>query len=181
MIETKRLILRPIDKNDDEEIVKWRNQKEIINGLFSYKGITLSEHRNWFEKYLHDGSRMEFIIIKKDNNKKIGTIGLSNIDSRNQKSEYGILLGEKEEWGKGYAVEASLAVIHYGFQELNMQKIYLKVFADNMDAINLYKRLGFIQEGLLRKDMYKNGEFKDVLIMAILRDEWKEKDEYNRN
>jgi diamine N-acetyltransferase len=117
---------------------------------------------------------MDYLRIRKENDKKIGTIGLSNIDYRNQKAEYGVLIGELDEQGKGYAKEASDILIDYGFYELNLQKIYLKVFHDNKAAIRLYKKLQFKEEGLLRKEIYKNGLFKDVLVMSILREEWKE-------
>lgn len=172
MLETDRLVLKLLDEQDEYDIIKWRNQKDVIDRMFSFKGVTLSEHRNWFADYVKDDSRIEFIIIKKEDKKKIGTIGLSCIDYRNQKAEYGILIGEKQERGRGYAREASIAIISYGIAELNLHKIGLSVFSDNIDAINLYRRLGFKEEGILRQEKYKDGSFKDVMIMAILREDW---------
>ncbi|MHB1392786.1 MAG: GNAT family N-acetyltransferase [Clostridia bacterium] len=177
MLETNRLRLELLDEIDELDIIRWRNDKEIIDNLFSFRGVTLSEHRKWFERYLKSDDRIEFIIHKKDDGKKLGTISLSSIDYKNQKAEYGILIGEKSEWGKSYAKEASFAILEYGFKELNLEKIYLKVFIDNTNAINLYKNLGFTNEGILRKDVFKNGIFKDVLTMSILRDEWKKKND----
>lgn len=176
MLETSRLRLELLDEKDEVDILRWRNDRDIIDSLFSYRGVTLSEHRNWFERYIKSDTRIEFVIYKKDDGKKIGTIGLSSIDYRNQKAEYGILIGEKSEWGKGYAKEASLVILEYGFKELNLSKIYLRVFFDNTNAVYLYENLGFTREGVLRRDVFKKGNFKDVLAMSILRDEWK-----NRN
>lgn len=173
MIETQRLKLQLIEENDREYIVKWRNQDFIINSLFTYKGLTINEHNIWYQNYLKDNSRLEYIINIKLTNKKIGTIGLSSIDYRNQKAEYGIIIGEQDEWAKGYAKEASYAILKYSFNELNLQKVYLKVFSDNYSAIKLYRNLGFNDEGLLRKEIYKNGSFKDVIIMSVLKEEWK--------
>lgn len=172
MLSTERLVLKLMEQADETDIIRWRNDREVTESLFSSRGITISEHRNWFDSYVKSGNRIEFMVIKKDDGKKIGTIGLSNIDHRNQKAEYGILLGEKDEWGKGYAKEASIAIINYGFEELNLMKIYLRVFKDNTAAVNLYKKLGFVEEGILRKEYYKNGRFKDVLPMSVLREEW---------
>lgn len=169
MIETSRLFLKLLSEEDEEYIIKWRNKKEIIDSFFSYKGVTLQEHRNWYQNYLKNDSRIEFIIIKKDNNEKIGTIGLSSIDFKNQKAEYGILIGEEQHQGKGYAKEASNAIIQYAFEELNLHRIYLKVFLDNLSAIEMYTGIGFEIEGVLRKDIFKNNIFKDVLVMSILR------------
>lgn len=169
MLETERLQLRMIDGNDTVDIVRWRNNKEIIDNLFSYKGVTIEQHQNWYKNYINSNTRIELMIIKKEDGSKIGTVGLSQIDHMNQKAEYGVLIGETKNHGKGYAKEASEAIIDYGFQELNLMKIYLKVFTNNVNAINLYRKLGFVEEGILRKDVYKNGGFKDVMSMAIFR------------
>lgn len=172
MLETERLVLRLLDEQDEDDIFKWRNSKNAINNFFSFKGLTITEHRLWYDKYSQDDTRIEFIISKKEDSKKIGTIGLSSIDYKNQKAEYGILIGEAQECGKGFAREASIAVINYAFSELNLRKIKLSGFSDNLSAINLYNRLGFKEEGILRREIYKNGIFKDVFLMALLKEEW---------
>ncbi|AET70305.1 pseudaminic acid biosynthesis N-acetyl transferase [Desulfosporosinus orientis DSM 765] len=172
MLETKRLLLRLLNEQDENDIVKWRNQKDIINSLFSYKGVTITEHRQWFDKYSRDDTRIEYVICKKEDGKKIGTIGLSSIDHKNQKAEYGILIGEAQEQKKGFALEASYTLLKYAFYDLNLHKIKLHVFTDNNIAINLYKRLGFKEEGTLHQEIYKNSGFKDVLVMGLLKEEW---------
>lgn len=172
MLETQRLVLKLLDEQDEEDIIKWRNKKDIIDSLFSYKGITVAQHRIWYERYLKDDSRIEFVLIKKDAGTKIGTIGLSSIDYKNQKAEYGILLGEAHEHGKGFAKEASIAIIDYAFFELNIQKIKLSVLSDNKNAIYLYRNLGFKEEGILRKEVYKNNVYKDVIVMALFKEDW---------
>lgn len=172
MLETERLLLSLLDEQDETDIIRWRNRKDILDSLFSYKGVTITEHRLWFDKYFQDESRIEFVISKKEDNKKIGTIGLSSIDHKNQKAEYGILIGETQARGKGFAQEASIAIINYAFSELNLHKLKLSVFVDNDFAINLYKRLGFNEEGILRQEIYKSAAFKDVMVMALLKEEW---------
>lgn len=172
MLETERLVLRLLDEQDEDDIIKWRNNKNAINNFFGFKGLTITEHRLWYDKYSKDDTRIEFIIGKKEDSKKIGTIGLSSIDYKNQKAEYGILIGEAQEYGKGFAREASIAVIGYAFSELNLRKIKLSSFLDNLSALNLYNRLGFKEEGILRQEIFKNGFFKDVLLMALLKEDW---------
>ncbi|QSQ10397.1 Spermidine N(1)-acetyltransferase [Koleobacter methoxysyntrophicus] len=173
MLQSERLKLRVLEEQDGSMIVVWRNQKEVIDQLFSYVGITAKQHFNWYEKYINDDTRLEFIIEIKDKKKPIGTIGLNNIDFKNQKAELGIMIGELTEQGKGYGEEAVRSLLQYAFDELNLQKIYLKTFCDNEPAVRLYKKVGFHQEGILRKEIFKNGKFKDVIIMSILKDEWK--------
>lgn len=173
MLQSNRIRLRLMEEKDADLVLAWRNKKEIIDQLFSYVGIVAKQHYNWYEKYINDDRRIEFIIEIIETQKPIGTIGLNNIDYKNQKAELGIMIGELEEQGKGYATEAIVKLIQYAFDEMNLQKIYLKTFYSNNRAIKLYKKLGFVQEGILRRDVYKNGKFKDVVIMSILRGEWK--------
>lgn len=174
MLETDRLLIRLLDEDDEDDIVRWRNQKDVLDNLFSYKGVTVSQHRIWYDKYSSDDTRIEFIMISKDNGFKIGTIGLSSIDYKNQKAEFGILIGERQERGKGLAYEASNAVLNYAISELNLHKIKLEVFSDNILAIKLYTKLGFKEEGILRQEIFKKAAFKDVTIMALLK-EWFQK------
>ena len=175
MLESERLILRPLAEEDEFDIVNWRNQDYIISNMFSVKGPTIEEHRKWYENYLLSEDRVEYIITKKTDGKKLGTIGLSGIDRGSLKAEYGIILGDRNEWGKGYAKEASILLLNYAFLELGLKRIFLKVLAANTNAVKLYDSIGFIKEGLLRKDILKNDTFMDVIIMSILEEEWEKR------
>jgi len=167
MIITDRLYLRPMLEKDAQFIVDMRNNPKILDGLFSYQMITVKDHLDWYNNYKSD-NRIDLIICRKDDDKKIGTINLSSINHKNQKAEFGVMISEIY-WNKGYAFEASNKFINYAFNEFNLKKIYLEVLEENEAAIKLYHKLGFIKEGSLRDSIFKNGEFKDVLVMAIFR------------
>ena len=177
LLRTERLILREIQEQDTEEIVRWRNQKEVLGNIFSTKGPTIAEHEEWYRQYLIQKSRYELMIITDPGGKKIGTVGLSNLDYISCKAELGILLGEKDEWGKGYGFEACRACIGYGFEVLKLNKINLKVFSRNLNALKLYKRLGFKEEGLLEKECFKNNELMDVIQMALFKEDFEVKND----
>lgn len=162
----------PMTMEHAELIVKWRNNPLILESLFSSEKITLESHTKWFERYIIGTDRKEFIIYHVGSDKAVGTIGLSNIDIVNSKAEYGIIIGEDEFRGRGIAKAASMLILEHGFNILGLNKIYLKVLINNKDAIGLYKKLGFTQEGLLRQDIYKNGTFKDVVIMSLLKSDF---------
>lgn len=168
MLKTKKLYLRPMIEDDAQFIVNMRNNPKILNSLFSYKMITVQEHLNWYKNNLNNDNRIDLMICKKDDNKRIGTVNLANIDYKNQKAEFGIMIAESF-WNKGYAYESSDRFINYSFNQLNLNKIYLEVLKENDAAINLYKKLDFREEGILREDIFKNGKFKDVLIMSLLK------------
>lgn len=170
MLKTERLYLRPMLEEDAQFIVEMRNNPKILNSLFSYRMITVQEHLNWYKNNLNNDNRIDLMICKKDDNKSIGTVNLANIDYKNQKAEFGIIIAESF-WNNGYAYESSDRFINYSFNQFNLNKIYLEVLKENTAAINLYEKLGFIEAGTLKEDIFKNGKFKDVLIMSLFRDD----------
>jgi diamine N-acetyltransferase len=170
MLKTERLYLRPMFEEDAQFIVDMRNNPKILNSLFSYRMITVQEHLNWYKNNLNNDNRIDLMICKKDDNMPVGTVNLANIDYKNQKAEFGIMISESF-WNKGYAYESSQRFIDYSFDEFNLNKIYLEVLKENKTAINLYEKLGFIEAGILKEDIFKNGKFKDVLIMSLFSDD----------
>ncbi len=170
-MENRRIKLVPLDSIHDEYIVKWRNNPKLTAFLFSSDIITLESHKRWFEKYKESEDRKEFIIYVIETNRPIGTIGLSSIDTVNLKAEYGILIGEEDYMGKGYAKEASQLLLKYAFDKLQLNKVYLKVFEDNNRAIKMYSNLGFSVDGILRQDIIKEGTFHNVVEMSLLKED----------
>lgn len=169
---TSRIDLIQLDRSHEKIIIKWRNDPDLNEFLFSDNVITLESHRKWFEDYKQLGNRKEFLIFVRDIYKPIGTVGLSLIDKHNKKAEYGIIIGEKEYMGKGYAKEASTLILSYAFNDLLLNKIYLRVFEDNYRATKMYESIGFKLDGLLRQDIIKKGVYKNVIEMSILKEEW---------
>ena len=89
-----------------------------------------------------------------------------------RKAEFGINLGDVAYQNKGFGTEAARLAIRFGFEELNLNRIGLSVFANNTRAIRCYQKAGFVQEGCLRQAFYRSGQFHDEYRFAILRDEW---------
>jgi RimJ/RimL family protein N-acetyltransferase len=109
-----------------------------------------------------------FWVIKiKDSNKHIGNIKIDPIDFYNGFAELGIMIGAKEEWGKGYAQEAINLVIDYCFNNLKIRKINLGVLSENLAAVKLYLRIGFVIEGTLKYQVKFNDKYIDTIKMAI--------------
>jgi RimJ/RimL family protein N-acetyltransferase len=102
----------------------------------------------------------------------IGATGLEQIDFRNRHAKFGIFIGAKEEWGKGYGTEATHLVTQHAFLTLNLNRVWLHVVADNERGIRAYERVGFKREGILRQEHFRDGRYLDTMTMAILREEW---------
>ena len=103
----------------------------------------------------------------------IGGAGFSSIDGRNRNAEVGIFIGKPELWDRGLGRDVMVALLRFGFEQLNLHRIYLRVFAENDRAVHLYESIGFQQEGCWRQGEYRHDRYHDILWMSILREEWK--------
>lgn len=82
------------------------------------------------------------------------------------------MIGDKSAWNQGCGSEATHLMLQHGFENLNLHRIYLRVYQNNPRAIRAYEKVGYIHEGRMRQAIYKNGKFEDVLLMSVLRSEW---------
>ncbi len=165
------MVLRPMRPEDTADVARWRNDPRIRSRLFSNETITEAGHLKWLEHIHLQGRRLEFMIVDRSTERSIGTVGLSDIDWEYGHAEYGVLIGEEAAEGKGLAREATEMILAHAFGKLGLRRVYLRVFSDNERALNLYRRVGFVQEEILRRHAYKDGLFRDVIIMAVVVEE----------
>ena len=111
------------------------------------------------------------IICDKADNTPLGSVYIRDIDHTHHKGEYGIFIGEEAARGRGIGTEAAKLMIQYGFEELGLHRIYLRVLSSNKQAIRSYEKAGFEQEGCLKDDVCINGKFVDIVWMAIVNKE----------
>ena len=102
----------------------------------------------------------------------IGNSGIHRVDPVNRSGEFGILIGEKSYWNQGFGREATQLTLQHGFDDLNLHRIFLRVYENNTRAIACYTAAGFVQEGLLREAIFKNGSYINEIEMGILQSEW---------
>jgi RimJ/RimL family protein N-acetyltransferase len=152
-------------------IVKWRGDPEILRNLFSRRPPTMPEQRRWFRAYLADESSIHFIIATK-RGRSVGNANLTRIDRDNLSAEYGVMVGERDCWGRGYGTEATALALEFAFGRLELERVSLRVISANRRAVALYRRCGFRKEGVLRGARRAEAGFEDVALMSILRREW---------
>jgi UDP-4-amino-4,6-dideoxy-N-acetyl-beta-L-altrosamine N-acetyltransferase len=168
LLRGPRSTLRPIEQTDQILVASWRNQPHIVRGLFSHHAPSLVEQQRWFADYL-DREDEKLFIIETEQQTPIGTVGLSKIDLANRRAEYGrMLIGNRDYLRRGYAAEATLTLLNYAFDELQLHRVYLKVLADNDAAVRLYHHCHFRLERRFRNAHFAEERFHDVLLMAIL-------------
>jgi RimJ/RimL family protein N-acetyltransferase len=102
----------------------------------------------------------------------IGVISLMNISEANDSAELSVIVGQPEDRHRGYGAEAIDTLLRYGFEELRLNRVGLSVFEFNEDAISTYEKLGFCEEGRLRKVLKRDGAFHDAILMSVLGSEW---------
>lgn len=171
ILKTDRLELSPVSKEDcNENYLSWLNDSETNQYLESGLHTYTMEQLIVFVMKQELNKKCLFLAIRlKTSGKHIGNIKLDKINDVHRSAEYGILMGEKNEWGKGYAQEASVALIDYGFATLQLRKIYLGVIDMNSAALRLYQKMGFQNEGVLKEHFFHkpSGIYLDEIRMAL--------------
>lgn len=139
--------LVPLEKKYLDIVTKWNYDSEI-NFYFSKRPPLSEEQQNlWLEKTLSDAAKKKYIIIHQLNQKPVGMVSLMKIELKAAKAEFGITIGEKKYWGTGVAKAASNMLLHYAFQILKLEEVYLTVFEANVRAIQFFSNLGFVKTG----------------------------------
>lgn len=176
MLKGKKVLLRPIRKSDISLFLKWFNDPEVTQYLGVYLPFTEIEEERWIEELATAKPKRDIVfiveIIENNITKPIGNCGLYKINQKDQNAEIALIIGEKDYWGKGYGTEALQLLIDYGFNQLNLHRIFGFVIEFNERNIKLCKKLRFKEEGRLREARFKNGRFWDVIIFGLLREEW---------
>lgn len=137
--------------------------------------IVLEQEYKWFEGMSSSEDRYSFAIETLKDGKYIGGCGLNSVDWKNSVAVVGIFIGDKNYWGKGYGTDAMKVLIRFIFEQMNVNKIKLFVYSFNERAVKSYEKCGFVKEGVLRQEMYRDGKYHDEYVMGVLRDEYFEK------
>ena len=170
----KQIYLRPLERDDlNERYLRWLNDPEVSryleSGLFPQ---TQSDLEGFYNGVVGSSKQVVLAIADKESNQHIGNIKLGPINWVHRRATLGILIGEKEFWGKGISTEATRLMVEYAFQRLNLRRIVLGVYAEHQAAVRSYEKVGFKIEGRFREDMFHEGQYKDSLWMALLCSEY---------
>jgi RimJ/RimL family protein N-acetyltransferase len=177
MIYGERIRFRRVEKSDLDLFMVWINDADVTKGLTLYLPMGMWEEEEWFEglaKRPQAERPMCVEIPDGEGWRTIGNLGVFNIDSVARSAEVGIMLGDKSIWNQGYGTEAMQLLLKHCFETLNLNRVQLYVYEANLGAIRVYEKVGFVHEGRKREALYKNGKYQDILIMSILRSEWKQ-------
>jgi RimJ/RimL family protein N-acetyltransferase len=170
-----RIRFRGLERSDLPLLQEWVNEPAVRRGISLYLPMSMAREELWFDEMLkRPPDEQPFAVDRKQGRswQLLGTCGLFDIDWISRKAEIGIMIGDKRQWNKGYGTEAMRLILKHGFETLNMHRLYLRVFADNPNAIRTYEKAGFVLDGRLRQAHFADGVYKDDLLMSVLRPEW---------
>jgi len=138
------------------------------------RSVSLKDEKEWIKRTLKDKTQFVQAVCLKENDKYIGNVYLKKIDSMNHAAEFSKLIGEKSEWGKGYGTEMTRLMLYEGFNSLGLNRIYAYQLTSNIASVQVNMKCGFSKEGVLRQAIWKDGKFRDIFIMSILREEYEQ-------
>ena len=174
VIENEKIYLRKMEYTDTSDIIRWRNS-DAVRTHFIYQGLfTKESHEQWIRTMVETGKVDQLIICMQTTDgqeKPVGSVYIRDIDATHNKAEYGIFIGEEAARGCGIGSMAADLMIRYCFEQLRLHRLFLRVFADNVQAIRSYEKAGFKREALLKDDVLINGQYRDIVLMGIINPE----------
>lgn len=170
MLTGDKIALTELRRSDSETLFAWINDPDIVRFNAPYSPVHEPGHLAWFDRVTTDASRIVFGIRMLQEDRIVGVLQLVDLHPVHRSAELIIRIGSDADRGRGAGSEAVALAIHFGFRHRNLQRIWLRVFADNPRAIRAYEKAGMVREGLLRRACYIDGAWRDEVVMAVLAD-----------
>jgi len=173
-IRGELVYLRPAEREDIDLFVRWFADAETTRYLATRAPFSKAMEEKWFESMVEQQGKRQyhFVICLLADDRAIGTAGFHHVNQEDGHATFGISIGEKAEWSKGYGTDALRAICDFGFGQLRLERIELDVYVTNLRAQRSYEKAGFVSEGILRHAQFADGAFQDLRRMSLLREEW---------
>ncbi len=175
MIAHGSVYLRAAERSDIPLFVKWFNDYGTSRSLSIRSPMSMPWEEQWFERAVADQGRggYHFVACLISDDRPIGTVGLFELDLVNGSAGLGISIGAADDRGRGHGTHMLRALLAFGFASLRLERIELDVYDFNEDAHRLYQRVGFVDEGVARHRVYREGRHVDLFKMSMLAAEWR--------
>jgi RimJ/RimL family protein N-acetyltransferase len=168
VIKGEHIALTALMTGDKELLFRWINSPETVRFNAPYAPVHESRHSDWFEAIANDRSRVVFAIRGLEDHRLIGLVQLIDLHPVHRTAELTIRIGDENDRNRGAGSEAVRLAIDTAIRDHNIQRVWLRVFADNERAIRAYQKAGMTKEGILHRASYIDGRWRDVIVMACL-------------
>jgi RimJ/RimL family protein N-acetyltransferase len=174
VLQGERVVLRPIQAWDRERLYELVETIEVraLSNNDPPLPISLEEVEARDKRWIEEGHTDSAWFAIDVDAETIGICGLHSIDHYHQRADVVIRIG-KPYWAQGHGQDAVRRLLDYGFSQLNLAKISLRVLADDERAVGAYRKAGFVEEGRLRDHTWYDGARHDELVMGVRREDWK--------
>ena len=171
MIAGEHVILRAFEREDAERCYRWMNDPNIVRTLKSRYPIAFQGEIEWIESaMLSSSTERHFAIERRDDRSHIGNASIHDIDWVSRTGWFGLFIGEPAAWNRGFGTDAIHTLVRFAFEEMSLRKLRIHVFDYNEKAKHVLLAQGFVEEGKLRRDFYREGVFHDIVILSTFRD-----------
>lgn len=169
----EKVRLRAFEACDLDSNWEFVNDYETVRGMGS--GMLFPSSRSDEGQWLSQQSsytrgEYQFAVEALDSGELIGRCGMIRVDWKNRWAELGIMIGRPEYRGKGYGTDAMKQLCRFAFDEMNLHKLKLSVIDFNGQALGCYEKCGFQREGILKKEVFREGKYHDVIVMGLIRE-----------
>jgi RimJ/RimL family protein N-acetyltransferase len=168
VIEGSKVALRSVEASDAPHIHRWMNNPEVWRSMDYEVPFSLADVRDDIERSRSDGQAFTIMLGERP----IGRIGLNQFRRRDRICSLYLFIGEPDCWGHGYAADALSTLLAFAFDRMDLNQVELWSLADNLRAIAMYERCGFVQEARLRERSFKEGRWVDRVVMSVNREEF---------
>ncbi|MBR5336528.1 MAG: GNAT family N-acetyltransferase [Lachnospiraceae bacterium] len=174
MLKGKIVGLRAIERGDLDQLLKWRNQPEYRKFFREYRELNADNQKIWFEsKVLSDEHTRMFSIVSLDDKELIGACGLCYIDWPNRCADFSIYIGKDDLYiDQVYAVDAARTMMKYGFDELNLHRLWAEIYETDEKKKEMFKTLGFEHEATHISTHWTEGQWVNSLYYRLLDTEY---------
>lgn len=176
MDDANPVLLIPLDREHLDASRAWANDRKTNIAMLRALPASRADQERWYAGIDGNLSKMVFAILWKEDRRHIGNTGLYHIDWLHRRAEFWILIGDPDYRGKKAGGAATRLMQKIAFDDLGLNRLYLRVDVENAQAIALYEKQGFTQEGVLREESYIDGHFHNVLVMSKLKREHGQKE-----
>ena len=166
----KKVILRPRHIDDVPRLARWINDPDVRKNIMTQFPLAEHDERAWVERKSDD--KEVLLSIDTIEGRHIGTMGLHRINWIDRTAVSGALIGEKDCWRKGYGTDAKMTLLAYAFLTLGLRKICSEAIEYNAGSLGFNAKCGYKQEGIRKKQIFREGKCWDVVLTAVFAEDW---------
>lgn len=172
MLRGEQIELRAVERADLERMRDWRNLPELRRNFREFRDLNMLNQEQWFARISASPNDFMFVIERIADKKPIGVAGLVYVHWVLRSADISLYLGDGETYidgPGGLAEDTARTLIRYGFANLNLHKVWTELYSFDEKKIELFTRLGFSRDAVLRDNAFEDGRYHDSYIYSLLR------------